>query len=173
MAEISISAKARDERGKNAARRIRREGLIPAVVYGGKGETLTLAVDPKSLQKVLRSESGRNTILKLDIGGKRRRRRIPQAPAGQQGEQHHPSHHADGEGQPVRHVFGIGRNIDLGSNLRLVGVIQVIADTLARLLEIGDVAGDVLRRHMVGAAEVAVAEAVADSRVEHILRQQI
>jgi large subunit ribosomal protein L25 len=70
MAEISISAKARDERGKNAARRIRRQGLIPAVVYGGKGETMTVAVDPKSLQKVLRSESGRNTILKLDIGGK-------------------------------------------------------------------------------------------------------
>jgi large subunit ribosomal protein L25 len=70
MAEISISAKARNERGKNAARRIRREGLIPAVVYGGKGDTLTVAVDPKSLQKVLRSEAGRNTILKLDIGGK-------------------------------------------------------------------------------------------------------
>jgi large subunit ribosomal protein L25 len=70
MAEISISAKARAERGKNAARRIRREGLIPAVVYGGKGDTLTVAVDPKSLQKVLRSEAGRNTILKLDIGGK-------------------------------------------------------------------------------------------------------
>src|SRR5262245_42079084 len=70
MAEISITAKAREERGKNAARRIRREGLIPAVVYGGKGDTMAVAVDPKSLQKVLRSESGRNTILKLDIGGK-------------------------------------------------------------------------------------------------------
>jgi large subunit ribosomal protein L25 len=70
MAEISISAKARNERGKNAARRIRREGLIPAVVYGGKGDTMAVAVDPKSLQKVLRSEAGRNTILKLDIGGK-------------------------------------------------------------------------------------------------------
>jgi large subunit ribosomal protein L25 len=69
MAEISITAKARNERGKNAARRIRREGLIPAVVYGGKGENMVVAVDPKSLQKVLRSESGRNTILKLDVGG--------------------------------------------------------------------------------------------------------
>src|SRR3954463_16012318 len=69
MAEVSITAKARDDRGKNAARRIRREGLIPAVVYGGKGDNMTVAVDPKSLLKVLRSESGRNTILKLDIGG--------------------------------------------------------------------------------------------------------
>jgi large subunit ribosomal protein L25 len=70
MAEISITAKSRDERGKNAARRIRREGLIPAVVYGGKGENVAVAVDPKALLKVIRSEAGRNAILKLEIGGK-------------------------------------------------------------------------------------------------------
>src|SRR5688500_16516018 len=67
MAEIVVTAKGRTDRGKNAARRIRREGLIPAVVYGGKGETLAVSVDPKALQKVLRSEAGRNAILKLDI----------------------------------------------------------------------------------------------------------
>ena len=59
-------------RGKNAARRLRREGMIPAVVYGGKGDTMAVAVDPKALQKVLRSEAGRNTILKLDIAGQGR-----------------------------------------------------------------------------------------------------
>jgi large subunit ribosomal protein L25 len=67
MAEIILSAKSRSDRGKNAARRLRREGLIPAVVYGGKGETVAVAVDPKALHKVLRSEAGRNAILKLDI----------------------------------------------------------------------------------------------------------
>jgi large subunit ribosomal protein L25 len=70
MAEIAITAKSRDERGKNAARRIRREGLIPAVVYGGKGDNMAVAVDPKALMKVLRSEAGRNAILKIDIGDK-------------------------------------------------------------------------------------------------------
>ena len=69
MAEIVVSAKGRDDRGKNAARRLRRSGMIPAVIYGGKGDNLAVAVDPKSLQKVLRSEAGRNTILKLDIAG--------------------------------------------------------------------------------------------------------
>jgi len=69
MAEIIVSAKSRSDRGKNAARRLRREGLIPAVVYGGKGENLALAVDPKALQNVLRSEAGRNAILKLEIAG--------------------------------------------------------------------------------------------------------
>src|SRR5438552_2000784 len=69
MAEIVVSAKGREERGKNAARRLRREGLIPGVVYGGKGDNVAVAVDPKSLKKVLRSEAGRNAILKLDIAG--------------------------------------------------------------------------------------------------------
>jgi len=69
MAEIVVSAKGRSERGKNAARRLRREGMVPAVIYGGKGENLAVAVDPKALQKVLRSEAGRNAILKLDIAG--------------------------------------------------------------------------------------------------------
>jgi large subunit ribosomal protein L25 len=67
MAEILVNAKGRTDRGKNAARRLRREGLIPGVVYGGKGENVAVAVDPKVLQRVLRSEAGRNAILKLDI----------------------------------------------------------------------------------------------------------
>src|SRR6516165_734755 len=67
MAEILVSAKTRADRGKNASRRLRREGLIPGVVYGGKGENIAVAVDPKALQKVLRSEAGRNSILRLDI----------------------------------------------------------------------------------------------------------
>jgi len=48
---------------------LRHKGMVPAVVYGGKGGTLSLAVDPKALQRVLRSEAGRNAILKLDIAG--------------------------------------------------------------------------------------------------------
>jgi large subunit ribosomal protein L25 len=69
MAEILVSASARESRGKNEARRLRRSGLVPGIVYGGKGENISVAVDPKALQKVLRSEAGRNAILKLDIAG--------------------------------------------------------------------------------------------------------
>jgi len=68
MAEIVVSAEGRTDRGKNAARRLRSKGLIPAVVYGGKGDAMAVAVDPKVLLRVLRSETGRNTILKLDLG---------------------------------------------------------------------------------------------------------
>ena len=69
MAEIVVSAASRTDRGKNAARRLRKSGMVPAVIYGGKGDNLAVSVDPKALQKVLRSEAGRNTILKLDIAG--------------------------------------------------------------------------------------------------------
>ena len=69
MAEITVRAEGRSDFGKNAARRLRHKGMVPAVVYGGKGDTLSVAVDPKALQRVLRSEAGRNAILKLEISG--------------------------------------------------------------------------------------------------------
>jgi large subunit ribosomal protein L25 len=69
MAEILVNAKPRNERGKNEAKRLRRGGFVPGIVYGGKGENIAIAVDPKSLQRVLRSEAGRNAILKLEIPG--------------------------------------------------------------------------------------------------------
>jgi large subunit ribosomal protein L25 len=68
MAEIVVNAESRAERGKNAARRLRRKGLVPAIVYGGKEDAISVSVDPKALQRVLRSEAGRNTILKLEFG---------------------------------------------------------------------------------------------------------
>ncbi len=69
MAEITVRAESRSDFGKNAARRLRHKGMVPAVVYGGKGGTLSVAVDPKALQRVLRSEAGRNAILKLEVVG--------------------------------------------------------------------------------------------------------
>ena len=69
MAEITLNAETRSDRGKNASRRLRRQGLVPAIVYGGKGDNISVAVDPKALQKVLRSEAGRNAILRLEIAG--------------------------------------------------------------------------------------------------------
>ena len=70
MAEIVVNAKDRTGRGKIAARRLRRQGFVPGVVYGGNGDNIAVSVDPKALQRVLRSEAGRNAILKLDITGK-------------------------------------------------------------------------------------------------------
>lgn len=67
--EITIKAKVREGRGKNDARRVRREGLIPITVYGGGSETVAAAARLSELAAVLRSEAGRNTIFTLDVEG--------------------------------------------------------------------------------------------------------
>src|SRR5689334_25432937 len=55
-------------RGKNEARRLRVSGRVPAVVYGAKKETVAVSVDPKQISKILRSQSGHNTIFDLKVG---------------------------------------------------------------------------------------------------------
>jgi large subunit ribosomal protein L25 len=67
MDQITVEAKPRDDRGKNAARRMRRQGHVPAVLYGGDGKSLTLAVNTKQLAAILRSQSGHNTIFKVKL----------------------------------------------------------------------------------------------------------
>lgn len=67
--EITIKAQVREGRGKNDARRTRREGLVPITIYGGGAETVTAAAPLSALAAVLRSEAGRNTIFTLDVEG--------------------------------------------------------------------------------------------------------
>jgi len=69
MQQIVIDATPREERGKNAARRIRRSGQIPAVLYGGTGDPLAVAVNAKQVAGILRSESGHNTIFTVKLPG--------------------------------------------------------------------------------------------------------
>jgi len=54
---------------KNAARRVRAKGKIPAVVYGAAEPAVALEVDPKQIQKILHSETGHNTIFDLEFSG--------------------------------------------------------------------------------------------------------
>ena len=54
---------------KNHARRVRVQGLIPAVVYGAGKESVAVTVDPKVITKILYSESGHNTIFDLSVEG--------------------------------------------------------------------------------------------------------
>jgi large subunit ribosomal protein L25 len=67
--EFRVQAKQREGRGKNDARRARREGMIPITVYGGGGETLAAVAPLSDLAAILRSESGRNTIFTVEVEG--------------------------------------------------------------------------------------------------------
>src|SRR6202165_5372524 len=71
MAEKNVVEGApRQTRGKNEARRLRQTGKLPAVLYGGKGEAITLAVNTKQVSAILRSETGHNTLFQVDLAGK-------------------------------------------------------------------------------------------------------
>jgi large subunit ribosomal protein L25 len=68
--EAVLEAQARDTFGKNEARRTRRGGQVPGVLYGGAGKGATpIAVQPKALLKILHSESGQNTLISLKLAG--------------------------------------------------------------------------------------------------------
>lgn len=67
--DITVVAELRTTRGKNQARRLRRQGKIPAVVYGAYREPEAIAVAPGDVTRILHSPSGHNTIFNLSIRG--------------------------------------------------------------------------------------------------------
>jgi len=67
--ESNIATQPRQGGNKNDARRLRREGMIPAVIYGAGLEPLTIAVDPKQMKRILGSATGHNSIFDLTAGG--------------------------------------------------------------------------------------------------------
>ena len=70
--DVTLAAVTRQERGKNEARRLRRSGQVPGVLYGGESkEGQPISVDPKELLAILHSESGVNTLIGLSVDGKK------------------------------------------------------------------------------------------------------
>ena len=70
--ETTLQTEARSERGKNLARRLRRNGRIPGVVYGDSGgrsarDPVAVSADPNALSQILRSDSGVNTLIGLTV----------------------------------------------------------------------------------------------------------
>ncbi len=72
--EALLDATVRTTIGKNEARRTRREGKVPATVYGassagGSRDAVSISVEPKALLKILHSEAGANTLISLKLDG--------------------------------------------------------------------------------------------------------
>ncbi len=71
--ETTLNAELRSERGKGVARRLRRGGRIPGVVYGDAGGSdasgaLAVSIEPEEVSRVLHSEAGANTLIGLTVG---------------------------------------------------------------------------------------------------------
>jgi large subunit ribosomal protein L25 len=69
MADVILTAEPRTSLGSRNAGRLRREGLLPAVVYGLDAETLSVTVSARELDHALHSASGANTLITLKLGG--------------------------------------------------------------------------------------------------------
>ena len=64
-----VAAEPRSSRGKNEARRTRKSGLIPAIVYGAFKDPQAVSVSPKDILRIIRGKSGHNAIFDVDIRG--------------------------------------------------------------------------------------------------------
>ena len=68
--QLTLPAEARDRAGKGASRALRRDGRVPAVVYGEKKEALSIHVEEKLLTKMLHTGHFMNSVIMIDVGGK-------------------------------------------------------------------------------------------------------
>ena len=68
--QLTLPAETRDRAGKGASRELRRDGRVPAVVYGQKQEPLSIHVEEKLLSKMLSTGHFMNSVVMIDVGGK-------------------------------------------------------------------------------------------------------
>ena len=68
--QLTLPAETRDRAGKGASRALRRDGRVPAVIYGEKKEPLAIHVEEKLLHKMLRTGHFMNSVVMVDVGGK-------------------------------------------------------------------------------------------------------
>jgi large subunit ribosomal protein L25 len=69
MPEVIVTKPREGKFNKNAARRVRVAGKIPAVLYGAGHEAVAVEVDPKQISRILFSETGHNTIFDVEVAG--------------------------------------------------------------------------------------------------------
>jgi len=67
--QLTLPAEARERAGKGASRALRREGRVPAVIYGDKKDAISVHVEEKLLSKLLSSGHFMNTVVMVDAGG--------------------------------------------------------------------------------------------------------
>ena len=68
---LNLPAETRERAGKGASRALRRDGRVPAVVYGGKEEPLAIHVEEKELTRQLMTGHFFNSIVEVEVGGKK------------------------------------------------------------------------------------------------------
>ena len=76
MEQQYIEVQPREETGKGPNRRLRREGLIPGIVYGGDRGPIPISIEERAVWKMLHAETGENTVRMLKVAGTDRKRYV-------------------------------------------------------------------------------------------------
>ena len=76
MKDLLVEVTPRESFGKNESRRMRRAGMIPAILYGANKDPVPLVVDPSAIEQILHSESGGNTLFRLGLAGTEKQRHV-------------------------------------------------------------------------------------------------
>lgn len=69
MEQVTLSARTRAAIGTSASRRLRRQGLVPATVYGKHGDPKSITIDGRELYSALHTDAGRNALITVEIEG--------------------------------------------------------------------------------------------------------
>lgn len=67
--ELNAQARADDKQGKGASRRLRREALIPAIIYGGQAEPETVTLELREVVKAIENQDFFSSIITINVGG--------------------------------------------------------------------------------------------------------
>ena len=144
--QLTLSAEARERAGKGASRALRREGRVPAVIYGDNQEPVMVHVEEKALNKLLGTGHFMNSVVMVDVGGKAART-LPKDVA------FHPVTdrplHVDfmrvGEHSSVRvEVPVIFQNEDASPGIKRGGVLNIVRHELELICDAASIPDDVI-----------------------------
>jgi len=144
--QLTLSAEARERAGKGASRALRREGRVPAVIYGDNQEPVMVHVEEKALNKLLGTGHFMNSVVMVDVGGKAART-LPKDVA------FHPVTdrplHIDfmrvGEHSTVRvEVPVIFQNEDASPGIKRGGVLNIVRHELELVCDAASIPDDVI-----------------------------
>ena len=144
--QLTLSAEARERAGKGASRALRREGRVPAVIYGDNQEPVMVHVEEKALNKLLGTGHFMNSVVMVEVGGKAART-LPKDVA------FHPVSdrplHVDfmriGEHSSVHvEVPVIFQNEDASPGIKRGGVLNVVRHQLELVCDAANIPDDVI-----------------------------
>ncbi len=167
--EINVSAVKREGAGTSAARRLRRDGVLPAVLCDQKGQATSIQLDVHDFEQMLGKHSGESLLINLSIGGQKPRKVLLKE------VQHHPvsSHvqHADFVEVSLTEKLQINVPIELTGEP--VGVTQQggILEQLLREVSIECLPSDMVEQLTLDVSELALGESlhVSDLKVANTL----